>query len=423
MAPPSDHKDAPTGASSERTIGLVVLTLLLLGSFVVLRPFFSAMLWAIVLSFSLWPVHRRLTRWLGDRRTLAALLLTLTIAAAVFVPLMVTVANLAEDARSLVSVGRGMFQAGPPPAPVWLRKTPLIGRRAAIQWEGIAAEIYAVIRERRAAEQAPPPTTAPSATASPASAPSATAPSATAPPTTAPSELRPRLRQAVRSFIAWAKSWMLAFGLAIGQGLMQVALSLLLTFFILKDAEALAARLKTMAHRISRDQGIQLLHVAGGTVRGVVYGILGTALVQGLMAGIGFLIAGVPGAALLGLITFFVSVLPMGPPLVWIPAAIWLFNRGSTGWGIFMVIWGVGVSSIDNVIKPLIISRGSNMPFILILLGVLGGALTFGLIGVFIGPTLLAVAYRLVVEWSRAQASAQAVAAEAPSSDSERKLP
>jgi predicted PurR-regulated permease PerM len=96
----------------------------------------------------------------------------------------------------------------------------------------------------------------------------------------------------------------------------------------------------------------------------------------------------------------------MGPPLVWIPAALWLFHQGQPGWGVFMLVWGVGVSSIDNVIKPLIISRGSKMPFVLIFLGVLGGALTFGLIGVFIGPTLLAVAYRLIDEWSRSRAGA-----------------
>jgi predicted PurR-regulated permease PerM len=320
--------------------------------------------------------------------------ITLSIAAALFVPLMVTVANLADDARSLASVGRGWFQPNPPPAPGWLRKTPLIGRRAAIQWDGVAAEIAAVMRERRAADQADLPTTARSTTA----------PSTVILPTTAPSERRTKLRQTVQSFLEWAKSWILAFGIAIGQGLMQIALSLLLTFFILRDGVALADRLAASARRISGERGIQLLQVAGGTVRGVVYGILGTALAQGLMAGIGFLIAGVPGAALLGLLTFFVSVLPMGPPLVWIPAAIWLFNRGSSGWGIFMIIWGMGVSTIDNVIKPLIISRGSHMPFILIFLGVLGGALTFGLIGVFIGPTLLAVAFRLVEEWSRAQA-------------------
>ena len=119
-------------------------------------------------------------------------------------------------------------------------------------------------------------------------------------------------------------------------------------------------------------------------------------------AGIGFLIAGVPGAGVLALLTFFLSVVPVGPPLVWLPAALWLFHQGSTGWGIFMVIWGVGVSSVDNVVKPWLISQGSAMPFLLIFFGVIGGALTFGFIGVFIGPTLLAVGYRLVAEWSAA---------------------
>ena len=118
------------------------------------------------------------------------------------------------------------------------------------------------------------------------------------------------------------------------------------------------------------------------------------------MAGIGFVIAGVPGAGVLALLTFFLSVVPVGPPLVWLPAALWLFNQGSTGWGIFMLIWGVGVSSVDNVVKPWIISQGSAMPFLLIFFGVIGGALAFGFIGVFIGPTLLAVGYRLVAEWS-----------------------
>ena len=122
--------------------------------------------------------------------------------------------------------------------------------------------------------------------------------------------------------------------------------------------------------------------------------------VQGGLAGVGFAIAGVPGAALLGLLTFFLSVVPMGPPLVWIPATIWLFHQDSAGWAIFMLVCGVGVSSIDNFVKPWLISQGSNLPFILIFFGVIGGALAFGFIGVFLGPTLLAVAYRLIEKWS-----------------------
>jgi predicted PurR-regulated permease PerM len=131
-----------------------------------------------------------------------------------------------------------------------------------------------------------------------------------------------------------------------------------------------------------------------------VYGILGTALTQAVMAGVGFFIAGVPGAGMLALLTFFLSVVPIGPPLIWIPATLWLFHQGSPAWALFMLVWGIGVSSIDNVVKPWLISQGSDMPFLLIFFGVLGGVVTFGFIGAFLGPTLLAVGYRLMTEWS-----------------------
>jgi len=167
--------------------------------------------------------------------------------------------------------------------------------------------------------------------------------------------------------------------------------------------------------RIAGDQGKHLLTVAGNTVRGVVYGILGTALVQAVLAGIGFLIAGVPGAALLALLTFFFSVVPaVGTALAWIPAALWLFHRGATGWAIFMIVWGIGVASIDNVVKPWLISQGSDLPFILIFFGVLGGALAFGFIGVFLGPTLLAVGYRVVAEWATVRRDSSPAAADSP---------
>ncbi|MEI2722746.1 MAG: AI-2E family transporter [Verrucomicrobiota bacterium] len=192
---------------------------------------------------------------------------------------------------------------------------------------------------------------------------------------------------------------MLRGGLALGRGLLELALSILIAFFLFRDGGKAAERLSAAVVRIAGERGQHLLEVAGHTVRGVVYGILGTALVQAVIAGIGFLIAGVPGAGVLALLTFFLSVVPVGPPLIWLPAALWLFHQGSTGWGIFMLIWGVGVSSVDNFVKPWLISQGSAMPFLLIFFGVLGGALAFGFIGVFIGPTLLAVGYRLVAEW------------------------
>ncbi len=151
----------------------------------------------------------------------------------------------------------------------------------------------------------------------------------------------------------------------------------------------LASRLSIAADRLAGSRGKHLLKVAGDTVRGVIYGILGTAIAQALVAGLGFWIAGVPGAVLLSVLTFFFAVIPFGPPMIWIPAALWLFAQDKPGFAIFLTLWGLlGISSVDNFLRPYLISQGSKMPFILIFCGVIGGALAFGLVGVFLGPTL-----------------------------------
>jgi predicted PurR-regulated permease PerM len=133
------------------------------------------------------------------------------------------------------------------------------------------------------------------------------------------------------------------------------------------------------------------------------------------MTGIGLLVAGVPGAGVLALVTFFISIIPLlGPAIVWLPAAIWLFHQGSNGWGIFMIIWGLAANNIEHVLRPVLISKGSDMPFLLIFFGVLGGAAAFGFIGLFLGPTLLAVGFKLVKEWGAAsRAAVQAAIASA----------
>jgi predicted PurR-regulated permease PerM len=203
-------------------------------------------------------------------------------------------------------------------------------------------------------------------------------------------------------FLGVAQKALVTAGLAVGQGVTQVILSAFLAFFFLRDETALSERLKVGVERLAGTRGKHLLMVAGDSVSGVVYGILGTAFIQSIIAVIGLTIAGVPGAVFLGVMTFFLAViLPFGPPIVWIPASIWLFAQGQPGWGIFMALWGLlAISSVDNVVRPLIISQGTKMPFVLIFCGVIGGALAFGLVGLFLGPTMLAVAYRLIDEWS-----------------------
>ncbi|HWP41130.1 MAG TPA: AI-2E family transporter, partial [Tepidisphaeraceae bacterium] len=270
--------DASGPRPYERLIALAVLVLLLIGCVAVLRPFFSAILWAAVLAFALWPANRRLVGWLHGRRWLAALLITLSIAAALVGPLTIAVANLTDDAAALLTAGRRWLQEGLPPAPSWLGSIPLLGPRAADYWDGLASELTALAQESPTQPDADTPTFA----------------------TTLPESSR--LRQTLRAVLLWTRGWILTFGLAIGSGVVQVILSLLVLYFLLRDGEAVAQRLAALTIRVGGARGRQLLDVAGSTVRGVIYGILGTALAQGLMAGIGFLIAGVPGATLLGLL-------------------------------------------------------------------------------------------------------------------------
>ena len=388
--PPAGIVSIPPKTRLEQGMSVVTLGLLLIGCFVVMRPFLSALMWAVVLGFTLWPVQSRLTRWLGNRRTLAASVTTLTIAIVLVVPFVVVGISLADDARALATATRKWSEGGLPAPPTWVERIPIIGDQAKFYWEEFDKDLEAFWLQLKKPLDEGPGFIAEEGDAelSPEIGP------------VPPSFGESRLANALRNLFAWAQSWLPSAGLAIGRGMTEVVLSVFLAFFILRDGSVVAVRLATGVDRIAGERGRRLLEVAGNTVRGVVYGILGTALVQGGLAAVGFFIAGVPGATLLGLLTFFLSAIPLGPPLVWIPAVVWLYQQGATGWAIFMLVWGVVVSSVDNLVKPWLISQGSNLPFILIFFGVIGGALAFGVIGVFLGPTLLAVAYRLIEEWS-----------------------
>jgi predicted PurR-regulated permease PerM len=349
---PARSGKAPRGAGVEQWITLTVLVVLIAGCYLVLAPFLSAVLWAIILCCTTWPVFNHLQRVLRGRLTLASLVVTLAMALVVLAPFVIVGVSLAENAKELLDDGKRLIDAGPPDPPTWVGQIPLVGASAQEYWASIAHNT---------------------------------------------AELMGDLKQYIKPLQAFA----LGSGALLGRGLLELTLSIFIAFFLYRDGDAISRRLTASVDHIAGERGRRLMRVAVGTMRGVVYGILGTAIAQGVLAAIGLWIAGVPAAPLLGLATFFLSPLPIGPPLVWGGAAIWLFYQGHTGWALFIVAWGaLVVSSVDNFIKPLIISRGSNLPFILVLLGILGGVVAFGFIGVFLGPTLLAIGFALVQDWS-----------------------
>ena len=186
-----------------------------------------------------------------------------------------------------------------------------------------------------------------------------------------------------------------------GQGLFQLVLVIFFAFFILRDADTYTAALRTASHKLAGNLGDRMFRLVNGTITGVMAGIVGTAAAQALVAMIGFIIAGVPGIIILTVATFFFSMVPViGATLIWGGAAVWLYETGQTGWAIFMVLWGMfGISSVDNFLKPFLISRTSSLPLLLIVVGVFCGVLVFGFIGLFLGPTLLALGQVLIREW------------------------
>ncbi len=390
----------------EPWLGGIALLLLLIGCVVVLKPFLSSLMWAVILAYSLYPLQRRFTLWFRGSRTLAACFVTLTLTLILAGPVLLIGLRLVEDGRAFAAATKNWFLTAPQKTPEWIVELPVIGEEISAYWTGFSDDRNRWIEDLEKAS-----------TAGKHSVPNGKLAVEAKDDTPIKGvdtdvlayakaeeakEMSEKLVALLGRSLGVAQKALVTAGLAVGQGVTQVILSAFLAFFFLRNETALSDRLKVGVERLAGARGKHLLKIAGDTVRGVVYGVLGTALIQSVIAVIGLTIAGVPGAVFLGVVTFFLAViLPFGPPIVWIPATLWLFAQDQPGWGVFMALWGLlGISSVDNVVRPLIISQETKMPFVLIFCGVIGGALAFGLVGLFLGPTMLAVAYRLIDEWT-----------------------
>ena len=364
-----------------RWLGFGALALLVVLCFYVLRPFAPALLWAGILSFALYPVQRILLRWFRGRHGWAALVVTVLAVFLLVGPVTLIALSLVDDGKKLAVAAKEQVLAAPDEAPGWLTKIPVFGSDLSGYWKEFVASRQEWLDRNGGG--------------------GGKTPRVEGNPLEARLESGKGLQSLAEQGVMGLRNVVVWTGVVVGKGLAQITISLFLVFFILRDAGKLGGRLKVAVDKIAGQRGMRLLKVAGQTVKGVVYGYLGTSAAQAVIAGIGFAIAGVPGAVLLGALTFFVAVIPFGPPLIWGGAAVWLFVDGRTGWGVFMIIWGMlGISSVDNVLRPYLVSHGNKMPFALMFLGLIGGAVAFGLVGVFLGPTLLAVAFRLTDEWT-----------------------
>jgi len=331
---------------------LAAIVLLVIGCLTVLRPFLAAILFAAAITISSWPLYLRLLSRCRERRSLAAAVMSVGLTLLIIVPLALVTWNIADNASDVYDQIKAGLGSGTLAPPAWLKDIPVIG-------EAADTYLHKLLGSRE------------------------------------------ELLSVAKNLLEPARRLLLGGGMVLGSGVAQVSLAVFVSFFLYRDGQAMLAALAVGMEKLIGAQAVAVADTVSRTVRGVMYGLLGTALAQAGVAALGFLIAGVPAVAMLSVATFLLSLIPVGPPLIWGGAAIWLFNEGRTGWGIFMLVWGMFIiSGVDNVVKPMLISRGSSLPFILVLLGVMGGVLAFGFVGLFIGPTLLAVGLGLLRNWT-----------------------
>lgn len=347
MQPPA-RPDLP------RTVLLVlIIGVLIVGSAWTLLPFLSALIWATTIVVPTWPLLQGLQRRTGGRRSVATAAMTLVVLAVFVVPFGLAVSVLLQTATEWAALVRAAAQDGLPAPPAWLASIPLVGVRLAARW----AELYAG----------------------------------------GPEAVADALRPFVRSTASWAMSISGGFTLVA----VHFVLTVILVAILYSNGEAATRGLIMFGRRLGGARGERVVHLSAQALRGVALGVVITALVQSLIAGAGLWLAGIPRAGVLLAFIFVLCVAQLGPLPVLVPAIIWLFFTDNAGWGLVLTVVAIVVAVADNVLKPLLIRRGVDLPLLLIIPGVVGGLIGFGVVGLFIGPVLLAVTFTLLTAWVR----------------------
>jgi predicted PurR-regulated permease PerM len=333
------------------TLQLLFLGALIASTFWIVRPFLVALAWATMIVVATWPLLLGIQAWLGGRRAPAVAVMTITLLLILVVPLYFGIDAIVENASRITEWSKSLATLSIPQPPAWVETVPLVGVRVAERWQQLAAA--------------------------------------------APEELSARLSPYAHNLALWFVGQVGSIGLLV----LQFLLTVIIAAILYANGETAARGADRFARRLAGPQGENAVHLAGQAIRGVALGVVVTAILQSAAAGLGLVIAGVPFATLLAAVAFMLCVAQVGPGLVLIPAVFWVYSKSGGAWGTLFLVWAIFCGTFDNFLRPLLIKRGADLPLLLIFAGVIGGLIAFGVIGLFIGPVVLAVAYTLLVDW------------------------
>ena len=335
-----------------RTTLAVLFVAGLIGTcFWILRPFLPAVIWATTLVVATWPIMLQAQRRLWNRRGLAVAVMTLALLFVFVVPFWLAVTTIADNFDRIVEGATSLASFKLPPPPGWLVGVPFFGDRAALFWHNMAA-----------------------------------------------SGIDPLVAKAA-PYAGDVASWFVAALGGLGIVLVQFLLTGVIAAIMYGSGEHAAAIARRFGRRLAGERGEQSVRLAGQAIRAVALGVVVTALAQSVLGGVGIALAGMPFAAVLTAVMFMLCLAQLGPLPVLVPAVIWLYWSGDTGWGTFLLVWSILLSTLDSVLRPMLIRKGAHLPLLLLLAGVIGGLIAFGLVGIFLGPVVLAVGYTLLQSW------------------------
>jgi predicted PurR-regulated permease PerM len=330
---------------------VLVIGLLLLGSLWTLLPFLNGLAWATTIAIATWPIMLQVERALGGRRGLAVAVMTLLILLVFILPLGFAINSLLNAANRSPAVMNDFLARGLAPPPEWIEKIPIFGAKLAGKWGAVSAG--------------------------------------------GPDALRNFIEPYGRDVAAWA----IAASGGFSRFVVHILFTIVLVAILYSQGETAAGGVRAFARRLGGETGEQTLVLAGQAIRSVALGVVVTALIQSVLAGLGLYFCGIPHPGLLTAVIFVLGIAQLGPIPVLATAVIWLYWSGSTYAATALLIWGVPVGLLDNFLRPILIRRGVQLPLLLIIAGVIGGLISFGVVGLFVGPVVLAATYTLAKEW------------------------
>lgn len=336
---------------TQTTLAVLFIGLLIAASFWIVWPFLSALIWATMVVVATWPLMLQVQARLGGSRMLAVAVMTLSLLLVLLIPMSLAIVTLVDNADRIIGWSKWLAETRVPAPPHWVAGIPLIGDRIQQFWlQFVASGIQ---------------------------------------------DLAIKLVPYAKGITRWFVAEVGGFGVLFFQFLLTV----LIAAILYAGGESAATWVKQFGLRLAGEKGVGAVVLAGQAIRGVALGVVVTALAQSILGGIGLAISGVPMVAVLTALMFMLCIAQLGPVFILLPAVGWLFWSGDTGWGIFLLVWTLVVGTLDNVLRPYLIRKGADLPMLLMFVGVIGGMVSFGLVGIFVGPVVLAVTYTLLDAW------------------------